>query len=815
MNYKPVVAGNQTNGNAGTKENIDADQAGKKTLSSQEYILLSLLTYDQSLSKGSKDSPNDGFKPSGEEEKKDSKDPGNEDSKVPSTKELRINQERSKMSNSTNNINTASDGNNTNNVNTVSSIVNVASLEDNAAHENIVYRCYDDLNMPNLEEIAYSDDDEDVGAEAYMNNLNTFIHVSLIPTIRLHKDHPLEQIIGDIHSAPQTRRMTKSVTKHAMFIEPKKVWTLMDLPHGKRAIGTKWVYRNKKDERAIVIRNKARQQASTKNPIENFKAMVIDAKLKMLYVTYIEQNDRLMMYLTASRPDIMFVVCACAIFQVTPKVSHIYAVKRIFRYLKGCLEWNGTTAKDEIQVSAVRVTYYWKAKRTIEISQSSDPVSRCINETVIKEWEDRMEMAATTASSLEAEQDSGNINRTQSMATLNESLSQGTGSVLVYAAMHLLTAVRHKLMLLVITSYCWFWATTKAKTVNGEHRIQALVDKKKVIITKKSVRSDLMLEDAKGTECMPNDVIFEQLTLIGAKTTAWNEFSSTMASAIICLSTNQKFNFSKYIFDNTMKNLEGGVKFLMYPRFVQVFLNKQVKGMSKHKGIYVTPSHTKKIFANMKREGKGLSRRITHLFQTMMVQAPKDMGEDSADPTNSHSTPVITQTSSWLKRLKKVTLIDETQERNDEDLMFDTDVLNGDEVFEEPIVNAAKTTAEVVTTTSATTTVDEFTLAQTLIEIKSAKPKAVTTDATSITIAIAITRPKAKGIFFHDQEEQAHAFTQIVSSSQASQLPQEKDKAKGKMVAPKKPLKKKDQITLDEELALRLHAEEQAELERM
>ncbi|GJR72164.1 hypothetical protein Tco_0084529 [Tanacetum coccineum] len=536
-----------------------------------------------------------------------------------------------------------------------------------------------------------------------------------------------------------------------------------------------------------------------------------------------------------------------------------------------------------------------------------------------------------------------------------------------------------------------FWATAKAKTVNGERQIQALVDKKKVIITEKSVRSDLMLEDAEGTECLPNDVIFEQLTLMGyenltqkltfykayfssqwkflihtilqclsAKTTAWNEFSSTMASAIICLATNQKFNFSKYIFDNMIKNLEGGVKFIMYLRFVQVFLDKQVEGMSKHKGIYVTPSHTKKIFANMKREGKGFSGRITPLFQTMMVQAPKDMGEDSAAPTDSHSTPIITQPSSskpqkkkfkmkqrkdsgptkpipeeanneepistpscdppqsgedrlqltklmslctklqkqvldleeaktaqakeiaslkkrvkqlekrrksrtsGLKRFRKVgsasmvessndvslgaqedaskqgrkitdldadaevTLIDETQERNDEDLVFHTNVLNGDEVFKEPITNAAKTTSsflvsaadpvtttgEVVTTASATTTINELTLAQTLIEIKAAKPKAVTTAATTITNVVASTRPKAKGIVFHDQEEQAPTFTPIVSSLQASQLPQAKDKGKAKIFDPKKPLKKKDQIAHDEELALRLHAEEQAELER-
>ncbi|GKA73654.1 hypothetical protein Tco_0779956 [Tanacetum coccineum] len=95
-----------------------------------------------------------------------------------------------------------------------------------------------------------------------------------------------------------------------------------------------------------------------------------------------------------------------------------------------------------------------------------------------------------------------------------------------------------------------FWATTKAKTVNREVHIQALVDRKKVIVTGTSVRGALQLKDAEGTECLPNATIFAKLERLGAKTTAWNEFSSTMASAIICLATNQKFNFSKYIFDN-------------------------------------------------------------------------------------------------------------------------------------------------------------------------------------------------------------------------------------------------------------------------
>ncbi|GKA64218.1 hypothetical protein Tco_0763824, partial [Tanacetum coccineum] len=112
-----------------------------------------------------------------------------------------------------------------------------------------------------------------------------------------------------------------------------------------------------------------------------------------------------------------------------------------------------------------------------------------------------------------------------------------------------------------------FWATVKAKTVNGEVQLQALVDGKKIIITEASVRSDLQLDDEEGTDCLPNATIFKELIRMSSKTTAWNEFSSTMTSAIICLATNQKFNFSKYIFESIVKNLKNvSRKFLMYPR---------------------------------------------------------------------------------------------------------------------------------------------------------------------------------------------------------------------------------------------------------
>nr|GEV51338.1 hypothetical protein [Tanacetum cinerariifolium] len=75
-----------------------------------------------------------------------------------------------------------------------------------------------------------------------------------------------------------------------------------------------------------------------------------------------------------------------------------------------------------------------------------------------------------------------------------------------------------------------FWTTTKVKKINDQEHIKALVDKQKVIIIKESIRRDLKFDDAEGTACLPNDTIFAELARMGAKITAWNEFSSTMAS---------------------------------------------------------------------------------------------------------------------------------------------------------------------------------------------------------------------------------------------------------------------------------------------
>ncbi|GKC60223.1 hypothetical protein Tco_1087821 [Tanacetum coccineum] len=224
-----------------------------------------------------------------------------------------------------------------------------------------------------------------------------------------------------------------------------------------------------------------------------------------------------------------------------------------------------------------------------------------------------------------------------------------------------------------------FWATAKAKTVNGEVQIQALVDGKKVIVTETSMRRALQLKDAEGTECLSNATIFVELERMGAKTTAWNKFSSTMASAII------------------------------------LFLDKQVEGMTKHKEIYVIPSHTKK--------GEGsempiVPQHTSTINQPSSSQPPKKQKPRKTKKQNTE----VSQPSDPTQPMA-----DETENVESVPIHSNNPLLSGlgaqedaskhgrkyayieadeEEVEVEKVVSTAE-----VTTASATITVDELTLA--------------------------------------------------------------------------------------------------------
>ncbi|GJT65066.1 uncharacterized mitochondrial protein-like protein [Tanacetum coccineum] len=771
MNYKPVVIGNQSNRNAGTKACDDAGKTRVESVLGKNYILLPLWTQDPSLSSSTKNSPDVGFKPLGEEEKKDAKDPGNEDGNLSEEGE-RADQEKDAITSINSN----------NNINTVSLTVNAAGIEDNFINENIVYGCDDDPNMPNLEEISRFSDAEydDLGAD--INNFDTYFQVSPVPTTRIHKDHPLNQVIRDLKSATQTRQMTKNLEE----------------------------YRNKKDERGIMIKNKARlvAQGYTQEegidydevfaPVSRIKAIRLflsyasfkdfvmyqmDVKSAFLYgkieeevyvcqppgfedlgfpdivykvekalyglyqapracfsnvktaSTAMETHKPLLkdadgedvvehlyrsmigslMYLTSSRPDIMFAVCACARFQVNPKSSHLNDVKRIFRYLKdrksttgGCqflrcrliswqckkqtvvanstikaeyvaalscygqvlwiqnqlldygrlelfkddLKWNAKAAKDEIAVNT---------GKTVTGKEFSNPLMAERELMRIKindgnaiqngiEWNvnavgHNLQLLLSVNAVRHNLQLLVNVNAVKEKPTESEGFEK---------IVDFLNANPIKYTLMInptIYTSCiqQFWATTKAKTINGEIQLQALVDGKKVIITKASVKRVLKLQDA-------GEPIVDEPENVESVPTHSND---------PLLSGEDTLEISS--------------------------LERKVKKLEKKK----------------------ISR--TH----------------------------------GLKRLYKG--------RNDEE-MFDTCILDGEEVFaEQDVVKKEVSTAEVVTTT----TIDELTMAQTLIEIKATKPKDVTTATTTT-----VTRPKARGVVVQEPSE----FTTTTSPSQPSQL---------------------------------------------
>ncbi|GJW77371.1 putative ribonuclease H-like domain-containing protein [Tanacetum coccineum] len=150
--------------------------------------------------------------------------------------------------------------------NTIDPSVNTASSSDPKSPKDMFkLGASDTLEATHFE--FFSDEDE---AEVDLGNISNSYIVPTTPHTRIHKDHLIKNVIGEVKSSIQTRRMTKytseqgflsvveAIQEELLQFKLQQVWILMDLRKGKRAIGTKWVSRNKKDERGIVIKNKAR-----------------------------------------------------------------------------------------------------------------------------------------------------------------------------------------------------------------------------------------------------------------------------------------------------------------------------------------------------------------------------------------------------------------------------------------------------------------------------------------------------------------------------------------------------------------------------
>nr|GEU53034.1 integrase, catalytic region, zinc finger, CCHC-type, peptidase aspartic, catalytic [Tanacetum cinerariifolium] len=516
------------------------------------------------------------------------------------------------------------------------------------------------------------------GKEADLSNMETSIPVSPTSTFRIHKDHPKSQIIGLVDTPVQTKHKFKEMEEKSFIAtiyhktnpellqfclfscflsqeEPKKIfdalkdtsWVeamqeellqfkilvcfLVDCPKGVRPIGTKWILKNKKDERGIMIRNKAKlvAQGYTQEegidyeevfaPVERIEAIRLflayssfmgftvyqmDVKSAFLYGTIDEELCRefealmhekfqmsamgelnffldvrsantpmdkenpwgkdgpnkdvelhlyrsmigSLMYLTASRLDIMFVVCACVRYQVTPKECHLHDVKRIFRYLKGHPKLGLWYPKDSpFDLVAYSDSDYGGATQDRKSTTGGCQFLgirliawQCKKQTIVA-------TSTTEAEYVVATSGCGQVLWIQNQMLDYGMVTKGTfsnglhwDSVLAFCDYHNMIAILEKTVhnidfhqivdflkashiryALTISPTVYvlhirqFWSTARVETTNQETKILATVDGKPRTISESSLRRHLKLNDEEGISSLPDTELFENLSLMG------------------------------------------------------------------------------------------------------------------------------------------------------------------------------------------------------------------------------------------------------------------------------------------------------------
>nr|GEW99826.1 retrotransposon protein, putative, unclassified [Tanacetum cinerariifolium] len=426
--------------------------------------------------------------------KKDDVDPRNEDSKVSSTEEPRVNQEKDNV-------------NRTNRVNAVSLNVNAASNEVNVVGRKSSIELPNDPNMPELEDISIVEEsNEDVfGAKADLNNLESTFQVILIPITRIHKDNPLQQVIRNLHSAPQTRRMTTNLEEHGLVRKiEEEVYVFQPLGFEDLDFPDK-VYKVEKALYGLHQALRAWKEMCTKFEKMMHKKFQMSSMGELTFFLGLQVKQK---------EDGIFI----SQDKYVNKILNKFGFSDV-KTASTPMETHNTLLKDE------------KDKMSKFRSESTTGGCHFLRCRLIS-WQCKKQTVVAN-STIEAEYVAASSCYGQVLWIQNQLLDYGEGCLEWNGK-----AAKDEI---VFTSCIeQFWTTAKAKNINGKAQIHANVDGKKVIISEASVKRDIRFGDEGEIDCFSNEVIFEQLTLMG----------SIMASAIICLATNQKFNFSKYILES-------------------------------------------------------------------------------------------------------------------------------------------------------------------------------------------------------------------------------------------------------------------------
>ncbi|GJU87927.1 putative ribonuclease H-like domain-containing protein [Tanacetum coccineum] len=707
MNYKPIIACTQSNGFAGTKASDNAGQARKETKPVKDYILLPLWTADPPFSQNPKCFNDDGSKPSSDDGKKVNEDP---------RKDSECNdQEKEDNVNNTNNVNAAS----TNKVNVVGGKTSIELLFD--------------PNMPALEDYSIFDslkDDEDVGAEADMNNLDTTIQVSPIPTIRIHKDHPLDQ-----------------------------------------------------DERGIVIRNKTRLVAQGYTQEEGIDydevfapvARIEAIRLFLAYASFkdfvVYQMDVKSTFLYGKIKEEVY-VCQPPRFEDLDFPDRVYKVEKALYGLHQALRaWYETLSTylldNEFQRRKIDKTLFIKRYKGdillmgsigeltlflgLQVQQKKDGIfisqDKYVDEILKKFGFTEVKTASTpieTQKPLITDKDGKEVDvhmyrsMIGSLMYLTSSRPDIMFAVCACARYQVNPKCKKQIVVAnstteaeyVAASSCCgeFWATVKAKIINGEVQLQALVDGKKIIITESTVRRDLQLEDAEGTHTSSDEDRLKLHELMALCTTLQNRV-----------------------------------------------LDLEKTKTTQHNEIASLKRRVKKL----EKKNRSRTHKLKRLYKVGLTARVESSGDEESlgEDASKHGRINVIDAD------EEITLVSVQDDADKE--MFDVDALNGEEMFVagqnenvvEKVVDAAQVSTAV---TTVTLTTEEITLAQALEKIKTSKPK-------------------VKGIVF---QEPGKSTTTTISSQQSQ------DKGKEIMIEePVKPMKKKDQISFDEETALKLQDE--------
>nr|GEX16596.1 putative ribonuclease H-like domain-containing protein [Tanacetum cinerariifolium] len=845
MNYQPVTAGNQFNPSAGVQDQFDAETAGEQIV--QQYVLFPVWSSgstnphntDRDVAFDEKEPEFEGRKPESEVnvslsssaqlKKHDNKTKREAKGKSPvesligyrnlsaefeDFSDNSINEDnvvgtlvpvvRKLSPNSTNTFSAAS----------LSNVVASPTHEKSSCID--TSQLPDDPNMPKLEHITYFDDEDDVGAEVDFNNLETsitedgidyeevFALVARIEAIILflayasfmgfmvyqmdvksaflygtikeevcvcqppgfeNPDYPdkvykVVKVLYGLHQAPRAWYETLANYLLKKGFQRGKIDQTLFIKRQKDDILLVQIYVhdiifgsiNKDLCKAFEKLMKDKFQMSSMGELTFFwdgnlantlrdteKPLLKDPGGEDVDVHTYRSMIGSLMYLTSSRPDIMFAVYACARFQVTPKASHLHVVKRILRYLKGKPHLGLWYTKDlPFDLVAYSDSDYAVASLDRKSTTRGVNTPRCD--------EDRLELMELTVFLLP---------------------SDGKVRVEVSAVDLQVFAVRLILLLL-----------------------QDLVDKKKVVVTKASIRDALHLDDAAGVECLHNEEIFTELAKMGyekpstkltfykaffssqwkflfhtilqcmsAKRTSWNEFSSSMAFAVICLSTDKVFSG-----EDT-------------PLFEGMLVVQEV-GEGDADEVHVEDVNV----------AGGIIENID-ANEDVVLEDAKDVAVEKSADVEDNADIQWRKAESQAKIYKidlehaKMVLSMHEEESKPTKLQEVVDV-----------VTTAKIITEVVTTAS-----DTITAASTTITVADVPIHAVTI-AAAPTLTAAPSR-RRKGVLIRDPEETTT--TSIIIHSEAKS----KDKGKGILVEEPKPLKKQAQIEQDEKYARELEAE--------